>query len=54
MNDPSPANRNVPLNVIAQGRPLEDVLEEYMRIFMDAKRPSRNPAKAKRMSLQTP
>lgn len=45
MNDPSPVNRNVPLNVIAQGRPLKDVLEEYMRIFMYAKKAVTKPGK---------
>lgn len=37
---------SIPLNVIAKGRPLEDVLEEYMRIFMSAKRAATKPGKS--------
>lgn len=37
---------SIPLKVIAKGRPLEDVLEEYMRIFMVAQKVARKPGKS--------
>ena len=38
MNTPLPTEHSIPLKVIVKGRPPEDVLEEYMRIFKRAKR----------------
>lgn len=37
---------SIPLSVIAKGRPLEDVLEEYMRIFQDAQKAATKPGKS--------